>query len=140
MKGRYFLDTNIILYSFDSSNKRKQKIAAGLIQNGLERRTGRVSFQVIQEFMNVAGKPDIMGMKTEDIILFSREILIPQCEMRTSFDLLLDALQIKFRTGYSFYDSLIIAAALIQECSILYSEDLHNSHKFNGLQIVDPFK
>lgn len=43
------------------------------------------------------------------------------------------------RWGYSYYDSLIIAAALQADCDTLYSEDLHNEHNIMGLTFVNPF-
>lgn len=139
MKDRYFLDTNIILYSFDADNKKKRKTAIDLIQKGLVESRGRVSFQVIQEFINVASKPHILDLKPEDIIEYIRAVLIPQCDLPPTIDHLVEAIQIKQKFKYSFYDSLIITAAMAQECSILYSEDLHYGHSINGLKIMNPF-
>lgn len=139
MKDRYFLDTNIVLYTFDHKDLRKKKIASDLIQNGLIYSISRVSFQVIQEFMNVTTRSGILELKPEDVIQYTSEILIPQCDMRPTFELLFEALHIQRIFKYSFYDSLIISAAIEQQCRILYSEDLHHHHKLKGLEIVNPF-
>lgn len=52
MSDRFFLDTNIIVYSFDSSQPGKQLIAKKLIQDALQNQSGCISYQVIQEFLN----------------------------------------------------------------------------------------
>ena len=48
-------------------------------------------------------------------------------------------LDIATTTGYSFYDSLIISAALKGGCSVLYSEDLQNGQRIMGVAIKNPF-
>src|SRR3984957_3443092 len=52
--GRFFLDTNIFVYSFDASSPKKAAQARKLIRSAIETRSGIVSYQVLQEFFNVA--------------------------------------------------------------------------------------
>lgn len=139
MKDKFFLDTNIILYSFDKKDMRKKQIASDLIQKGLVDGLGRLSFQVIQEFINVSTKGKILTLKPEDILLYIQEILIPQCNIRPDIDFIIQSLHLKNQYNYSFYDSMILCAALAQDCSIIYSEDLHADHKIKGLVIQNPF-
>ena len=54
MNGRFFLDTNIFVYSFDASSPKKAAQASKLIRRAIETRTGIVSYQVVQEFFSVA--------------------------------------------------------------------------------------
>lgn len=54
MNGRFFLDTNIFVYSFDQTATEKQRKARELIKAGLQSGGGHINFQVIQEFFNVA--------------------------------------------------------------------------------------
>jgi predicted nucleic acid-binding protein len=56
MRGKFFLDTNIFIYSFDSNEPQKQKKAIELIDSAVSENGGIISFQVIQEFTNVATK------------------------------------------------------------------------------------
>ena len=56
MKGKYLLDTNILIYSFDFTNATKQQKANQLIKMALVENKGCISSQVIQEFINVAKK------------------------------------------------------------------------------------
>ncbi|MCI5147608.1 MAG: VapC toxin family PIN domain ribonuclease, partial [Candidatus Electrothrix sp. AR3] len=56
MNDKYFIDTNIVVYSFDQNDQRKQNVACELIQNALKEQIGCISSQVIQEFLNVSTK------------------------------------------------------------------------------------
>jgi predicted nucleic acid-binding protein len=54
MNGRFFLDTNIFVYSFDPTSPKKAAQASKLIKSAIETRAGIVSHQVVQEFFSVA--------------------------------------------------------------------------------------
>jgi predicted nucleic acid-binding protein len=54
MSGKFFLDTNVFVYSFDARSPTKAAQATKLIRKGIETRGGIVSYQVVQEFFNVA--------------------------------------------------------------------------------------
>jgi len=134
-----FLDTNILVYSFDRGAPEKAHIAQGLIEQGLETRNGAISTQVIQEFLNLATRRFRKVIPSERARVFARSVLSPLCKVRVGFELLDDALGLHIRWQYSFYDSLIIAAALRAGCRILYSEDLQHDQNIDGLRIVNPF-
>ncbi len=138
MKGKFFLDTNILVYAFDSPGSQKRKISDKLIKDA-HLGKGCISFQVIQEFLNVATRKFISPLKTDDAQKYLAKILFPVCEVFPSEELYFIALEISERWKYSFYDSLIIAAALESNCSLLYSEDLQNNQKIYGLTIVNPY-
>ncbi len=139
MNGKYFFDTNILVYSFDDNNKQKQTIANDLIYQAIRQNNGCISFQVIQEFLNVSLTKFKVKFKRNDYEKYFNKVLEPLCEIHSSFMLYKDALLIKDRWKYSFYDSLIIAAALKANCTILYSEDLQHGQIIDDLKIVNPF-
>jgi len=56
MNGKFFIDTNIFVFTFDSSNREKQKLSKEIVAQALEDSTGIISYQVIQEFLNVSTK------------------------------------------------------------------------------------
>lgn len=139
MRGKFFLDTNIFVYSFDASEKNKQLQAQELIKTGLSTGNGHISFQVIQEFFNVATKKFAVPMSLLsskeylEKIFMQFEIVYPDgAYVKTGLDL-------AATTGYSLYDSLIIAAALKAGCDTLYTEDLQNGQKVQNLIIANPF-
>ncbi|KAA3611303.1 MAG: PIN domain-containing protein [Calditrichaeota bacterium] len=139
MKDKAFLDTNIIVYSFDKNNTDKKEIAINLISNSLKNESGCISFQVVQEFLNVALRRFNPAFSIEQSQQYLSVVLDPLCEIYPSFDLYRNTLEIKERWKYSFYDSLIITAALYSNCKILYSEDLQHEQKIQDLQILNPF-
>ncbi len=74
MNGRYFLDTNILIYRFDDRDLRKQAIAEALIRDGLRLHKAAISYQVIQEFFNAMFKRFPAALSPEDI-----QNISPQC-------------------------------------------------------------
>ena len=140
MKDKYFLDTNILVYSFDESQPAKQKISRQLIKRGLEEGIGCISYQVIQEFLNVATRKFTVPIAYKDSRIYLSTVLEPICEVYASIDLYHHALELVERWKYAFYDALIIAAALQNNCAILYSEDLQDGQIIQELEIVNPFK
>jgi predicted nucleic acid-binding protein len=137
MKGKFFIDTNIVIYAFGLELEKKM-IAKQLIKDA-HKKGGCLSFQVIQEFLNTSTKKFKIPLKKEDTQKYLREILFPICEVFPSEILYSNSLDIHEKFKYSFYDSLIIAAALESNCKILYSEDLQHNQKIYDLTIVNPF-
>lgn len=139
MKDKFFIDTNILVYSFSKEEPEKKEIASGLIHSALQSQKGVISYQVIQEFLNVSTKKFPVPLKSIDAAKYIDLVLNPLCQVFSSITLYKTALEIKDRWQYSFYDSLIISAALESNCSTLFSEDLHHSQKINSLEIINPF-
>jgi predicted nucleic acid-binding protein len=139
MNDKYFIDTNIFVYTFDNANKIKQKKSKEIVSNALNNSNGIISYQVIQEFLNVSTKKFKSTLSVVDCQRYLNVILEPLCEVFSSVELFHQALDIMERWQYSFYDSSIIAAAIKGECKILYSEDLQHNQKIQNLIILNPF-
>ncbi|HHS12301.1 MAG TPA: PIN domain-containing protein [bacterium] len=139
MKDKYFIDTNILVYSFDNDNVHKKDISLKLISDALTQSKGIISYQVIQEFLNVAIKKFKVPLNIEDSRKYLTVVLEPLCEVYSSIALYHRALEIVERWQLSFFDSLIISAALQSECEIIYTEDLQHGQKIFDLEIVNPF-
>ncbi len=139
MSDRYFIDTNIFVYTFDNRSKKKQKVSREIVADSLSSNEGIISYQVIQEFLNVATRKFKTPLTIQDSKLYLTKILLPICEVYPSKTLFELGLEIQSRTQYSFYDSMIIASAINGKCKKLYTEDLKNGHTIQGLTIVNPF-
>ena len=137
--AKFFLDTNIIAYTFDQSDRHKQKIAQGLMEQALTG-SGFISLQVVQEFLNIALRKFEKPLTTEQAQRYMDTVLAHLCAYYPDMNTFERALSIKERWRYSWYDSLIITAALELECEVLYSEDLQHNQRVEGLVIVDPFR
>ena len=139
MNDRYFLDTNIIVYSFDQSSPRKAEVADRLVRQGLLTRKGAISYQVVQEFFNVAHRRSPGPMRLEEAQQFLSTVLGPLCIIHSSPALFHKALQLIDRFRLQWYDALIVAGAIEAKCGILYSEDFQNGQKFDDLEVRNPF-
>jgi predicted nucleic acid-binding protein len=139
MNDKFFIDTNILVYSFDSNSPVKQQIAQEIIKKALVDHEGCISSQVIQEFLNVSSKKFNPVLSSEDCLKYLNTVLSPLCEIFTSIDLYRAAIEISERWKYAFYDSMIITAALQTNCGLLYSEDLQHNQKVQSLTIINPF-
>lgn len=131
-----FLDTNILVYAFTRQDKRKNRIAAELIDQD---RPWWISWQVIQEFCSVALHNRNRPVEPETLDAMLDLVLAPRCRVFPSPGIWQEALRLHQQTQYRFYDSLIVAAALETGVPILYSEDLQHGRRFGSLTILNPF-
>jgi predicted nucleic acid-binding protein len=139
MNGRFFLDTNVFVYSFDRSAPAKARRALQLIREAVEARKGIVSYQVVQEFFNVALRRFAKPMALGDAEQYLSTVFRPLIAVHSSQALYGEALLLCHRFSLSWYDSLIVAAAIEGQCSVLYSEDLQSGQCFGDLEIRNPF-
>lgn len=140
MNGRYFLDTNVFVYTFDSTRSAKRRRAKDLVSKALRDTEGVISYQVVQEFINVALRRFQRPLTPADCSRYVDTVMAPLCEVFPSIDLYKEALDVHERWRFSYYDSLIITAALNAGCELLYSEDLQHGQKVRQLTIEDPFR
>lgn len=139
MSDKYFIDTNVFVYSLDAKSAANREIARDLIAAALEKGRGVISSQVVQEFLNAATRKFAVPLKLEDAKKYLYVVLDPLCEIFSSTDLCHQALEITAEWRLSFYDALIVAAALQAECAVLYSEDMQDGQKIRGVTIRNPF-
>lgn len=139
MSDRFFLDTNIFAYSFDLSAPAKARRAQQLITEALSSGKGVVSYQVVQEFFNLAFRRFVVPMKSTEAEHYLASIFRPLLGVQSSAALFSQALLMHQSRRFSWYDSLILSAAIQANCDLLYSEDMQHGQKVGGLRIVNPF-
>jgi predicted nucleic acid-binding protein len=139
MSARFFLDTNIFVYSFDQRATVKARKATQLIRKALSTQKGIVSFQVVQEFFSVALRKFAQPMKAADAEQYLGTVFRPLLGVNSSQALYAEALHLQSRSSLSWYDSLIVSAATQAQCDFLYTEDLQHGQRFGSLQISNPF-
>jgi predicted nucleic acid-binding protein len=135
-----FLDSNIFLYLFDETDRAKRNKAERLILGALSDGTGCISFQVVQETLNIITSKLRKPASPDDARCFLENILLPLWKIFPSAGPYSRCLEIQARYRFGFYDSLIIAAALEGGCTRLLSEDLQHGQKIETMTIVNPFK
>jgi predicted nucleic acid-binding protein len=133
---KVFLDSNVLIYAYSSDDSKKRECVEKLLN---EHRVIIISTQTINEFINVMTKKKKMTYQQVSLVL--TEILINFSVEIIDKVIIQKALEIAEKHHYSYFDSLMIASAVVSDCSILYTEDMHNQHVIEGnLRIVDPFK
>jgi len=139
MSDRFFLDTNVLVYALTRTDLSKQAAAVRLLTDAIDSGKGIISFQIVQEFFSVAFRrfnPPLTLIEAEQFLAMP---LRPLLAVHSSYALYSMALQLTHRHALSWYDSLIVAAALEANCRILYTEDLQHGQKFSDLRVVNPF-
>lgn len=139
MSADTFIDTNVFIYQLEALDERKSAIAEQLIRDGIANGTACISFQVIQETLNVVLRKAAIPLDREAARSYLETVLAPLFRVPATVDLYQRALDVQGRYRYSFYDSLIVAAALVAGCKRLYSEDLQHGQQIDGLTIHNPF-
>ncbi|MGI9027867.1 MAG: PIN domain-containing protein [Candidatus Saccharimonadales bacterium] len=135
-----FLDTNIIVYAYDRHDKRKHERAKKLIFEELSDQKMVISSQVVGEFCNVMLTKKGVIIEDNDLQTVLQDVLQAKLAHLPSIEFYERAAQLFANASISFYDALIVQAALDLNCDVLYSADLQDGQKFGKLQIVNPFK
>ena len=109
------------------------------MRTALETGKGVISWQVAQEFLNVALHRFERPLTPREVADYLEEVLAPLCHVHPSPELFRDALAIHTETGFRFYDSLVVAGASAAGVRTLYTEDLQSGREIRGLRIENPF-
>ena len=139
MSAEFFIDTNILAYTFDRSDQPKRERASALVREALKG-AGCLSWQVVQEFCNIALRKFREPLGSDELREYQEVVLFPLCTVWPNEAFYRETLTIKSETGFSWYDSLVVVSALRAGCGILYSEDLQHGRIYRGMRIVDPFR
>jgi predicted nucleic acid-binding protein len=139
MTARVFVDTNVLVYSFDAREPEKQTRAQVWLDHLWGTHAGLVSFQVLQEFYAIVTRklqPGLAPEAARKIVraLWAWQPVVPDDRM------MLIAWADQDRFGLSWWDALIVAAARVSGCSYLLTEDLQHDQDLDGLRVANPFR
>jgi predicted nucleic acid-binding protein len=127
-----FFDTNILIYAFAIDPRRDR--AAEVIALG-----GVINMQVLNEFTNVMHKKQKLAWPVVELAIASVHRMFADVRPLTT-TIHSKAITLARDHNVSFYDALIIAAALDAGCDVLFSEDLQHGRVFGALEVVNPFE
>jgi predicted nucleic acid-binding protein len=134
MSDNIFLDSNVLVYSYSNSELDKQSIARKLIAES----NSFISTQVLQELCNIVTRK--FKFSYEQAISAINESSRNNNIHTNTESTILQACRLADRYGFSFYDCLIISAAIECNCSTLFSEDLNDGQIISeSLVIKNPF-
>jgi len=132
--NKHFIDTNVLIYAYSNDEPEKSQKANEVIfaDNTL------ISLQVINEFSNTCLRK--LKITPQNIIASIEELTSIIIVTGFSQSTQIRALQLINKYRFSYYDSLIIATAIENSCSVLYSEDMQHNQKIEiQLRIINPF-
>lgn len=139
MKGRTFVDTNIVVYCFDASEPSKKDKASHVITELSKSNRFVISYQVIQEFMNVSLHKFKKQFNYTELTEVVRELNDLGKVVPPSIKIFEQALHIHTEYQLGFYDALIVAAACESKCENLLTEDMQDNQTILGVTIRNPF-
>jgi predicted nucleic acid-binding protein len=132
-----FLDTNVFVYAYDVSDRRKQRIAQDLVMKAL---AGDIvaSSQVLAEFSATLLHKLSPAARPADVIAIL-EALAPIKLVAADNDTIRRAIEVRTNYGIHFYDGMIIASAERGGCTRIWSEDLSSGQSYFGIVVENPF-
>lgn len=134
---RPFFDTNVLVYAFDEKEPEKREVGSSLIEEHLMGGDGMLSVQVLREFYSVirkASHPLSTGEAVEAVEYLATFSPIPE-----NAEMVLSAVARSREVSISFWDALIVEAALAAGADTLLTEDLQHGQEIGGLRIHNPF-
>jgi predicted nucleic acid-binding protein len=133
---RSLIDTNVLVYADAVDEPVKQLRAIATITTHRAAGTAVLPTQVLQEFVNVALRKLKLPVDLirDRLAFYSRFDTVPATP-----ELIADALELHGRHPLSFYDALIVQAAIASGCRQVLSEDMQHGASFGGVRIVNPF-
>ncbi len=136
---RTFVDTNILVYAHDTTAGRKREIAREAVLDLWNTEAGVLSTQVLQElFVSLTKK---IPIPIE--VRIARTIIQDLCAWEIVVNDeggVLGAIDLQLKYQLSFWDALILDAACRSKSTTLYSEDLSDGQRIEGITIVNPFE
>jgi predicted nucleic acid-binding protein len=133
-----FADTNVLVYHLDTREPRKQSSARTWMEYLWATRSGRISFQVLEELYATVTRKLDPGLDREVARKVVRALWAWQ-PVPVDEQALAAAWEAQDRFGLSWWDSLIVGAARLASCSFLLTEDLQHDQDLDGLRVISPF-
>ena len=133
-----FVDTNVLVYARDAAEPAKQAQARAWVEELWRARSGRLSFQVLQEFYVTVTRKLVPGLTPTEARAEVRNLLAWR-PAAVDAQMLEAAWSLQDRHSLSFWDALILSAARATGCDRLLSEDLSDGEVYDGVEVVSPF-
>jgi predicted nucleic acid-binding protein len=137
MTGRLFVDTNILIYALDPGDPLKRQVSADLLRQTISNRSLTLSPQSLNEGYRVLTQRRKL-MPQEDARGYIRT-LAPWAIAPLDASTTERAFAVQDEIDASWWDSLMLAAALLAKCRLFISEDLQDGREVSGMRIANPF-
>ncbi len=137
MPAKILLDTNLWVYLYAKDPAEKYDQVRQIVADQFESIV--ISSQILGELYHVLTRKNLTTVSEAKAIIVEMVTNFPVLEIDTVK--VLQALDINTQYQYSYWDSLVIATALLADCQTLYSEDMHHQQKIEKkMDILNPFE
>lgn len=138
MTALVFVDTNVLVYARDPRDPVKRARAGEWLRLLWDEQRGRTSVQVLGEYYDVVTRKFSRQIAREDAWDDVRRFLAWNPQSINS-EVLINARGLEERHRLNWWDSLIVAAAQLQDCALLLTEDMQDGAEYGGVRIRNPF-
>jgi predicted nucleic acid-binding protein len=138
MSVTIFVDTNVLVYRRDAGVAEKQSRAQAWMERLWAERTGRLSYQVLQEYYVTVTSKLKPGLEVEAARNDVRALLAWH-PVTVDAAVVESAWAVQDRYGLSWWDAQIVAAAQAADCQFLLTEDLQEGQVLGAVRVVNPF-
>ncbi len=138
MSGNVFVDANVFVYLFDADDPTRQDIARSLIDRLAKEATIVVSTQVLQEFYVSVTRKLAEPLPSQHAMEATRGLSAYRV-VQLDPSMIFAAIALHEKEKTSFWDALIVRAALESGCELLMSEDMQHGRRFEDLKVDNPF-
>lgn len=139
MGGPVFVDTNVFVYARDSSEPEKHSRAVAWLNALWASRLGRTSFQVLNQYYVTVTQKLAHALPPQEARDDVRDLLTWR-PVSQDANVLTDAWHVQDRLGFTWWDSLVVAAARACNAEVLLTEDLQHGQVIDGLRVLSPFE
>ena len=138
---RFFIDSNILVYSYDSAEPVKRALAQEIIASLVRNENGVLSVQVLGEFFSIVTRriANPISIEKADTTVGMIASLPELDVLEIDMAMVRRAIATHSRYGTTYWDSLIIAAAERAGCTSILSEDMNPGQSYHGMLAVNPF-
>jgi predicted nucleic acid-binding protein len=138
MSEPLFVDTNVFVYAHDLREASKRLLARQWLEHLWRNQLGRTSTQVLSEYYTTITRKLRPGVPPQDAWTAVSALLVWEPQALDS-ELLLRAREIEQRYRLAWWDALVVAAAELQGCAVLLTEDLQDGGTFGAVTVRNPF-
>jgi len=139
MTALVFVDTNVLVYARDPRDAMKRATASEWLRLLWNEERGRTSIQVLNEYYDVLTRKYRPAVRREDAWDDVRYYLSSWNPQPLDSEVIECAHEVEARHHLTWWDCLVVAAAQVQHCVLLLSEDLQDGADYGGVIVRSPF-
>lgn len=140
MTGRFLIDTNILVYAYDRSEIEKQMKAADILDMLAQNNAGALSIQTLSEFFVVTTKKITSSLTIDEAHSSITNYIRSWQIIDINSFIVLEAIRGVKAHNFSYWDSMIWAAARMNQIDNVLSEDFSDNSVIEGVRFINPFK